>query len=230
MSDADAPQAAGAAAATPGRGQSRYAKGAAKRREILDTALRLIARQGYQASTLQQIADAVGLTKAGVLHYFDSREALLAEVLRERDDVALARFGQPGGDSLALLASEVTENQDTPGLVALYSRLVVDAAEPEHPAHEYIADRYRVTVEAMADAARERQAAGTLPADIDPLVFGRIATALSDGLQLQWAYDESIDMREAFDFVMEYFSTKQPTPPDTAQPPLPPRPTTGEVA
>lgn len=186
--------------------RTQYAKGAAKRREILDTALRLIAKQGYQGSTLQHIADAVGLTKAGVLHYFDSREALLAEVLRERDNLASARFDNPDGDSLDLLASAVTENETTPGLVSLYSRLVVDAAAPEHPAHDYIADRYRRTVDAMADAARERQAAGTLPASIDPLTWGRVATALSDGLQLQWAYDDSIDMRATFDVVMNYFA------------------------
>lgn len=186
--------------------KSQYAKGAAKRREILDTALHLIAEQGYQASTLQQIADAVGLTKAGVLHYFTSREALLAEVLRERDDLVRARFDEPAADSLDLLAHAVTENETTPGLVALYSRLVVDAAAPDHPAHEYIADRYIRTVAAMADAARERQAAGTLPASVDPLVFGRVATAISDGLQLQWAYDDSIDMREAFDAAMAFFA------------------------
>ena len=186
--------------------KSQYAKGAAKRRDILDTALQLIAKQGYQASTLQHIADAVGLTKAGVLHYFDSREALLAEVLRERDDLALARFGEPSGDSLDLLAAAVTENETTPGLVSLYSRIVVDAAAADHPAHEYIADRYARTVGAMTDAARQRQADGTLPASIDPVTFGRIATAISDGLQLQWAYDESIDMREAFDVVMAFFA------------------------
>jgi AcrR family transcriptional regulator len=191
-------------------GGTRYPKGAAKRREILDTALRLIARQGYRGSTLQEIADSVGLTKAGVLHYFDSREALLAEVLRERDELAIARFGEPGGDSLDLLASTVTENATTPGLVALYSRLVVDSAAPDHPAHDYIADRYERTVGAMSDAVRQRQAAGTLPAHLDPVVLGRVATAISDGLQLQWAYDETVDMRAAFDTVMGYLAAVHP--------------------
>jgi AcrR family transcriptional regulator len=200
MDDAEAPGTVDAAFPVP----SRYAKGAAKRREILDTALGLIAEQGYRASTLQEIADAVGLTKAGVLHYFDSREALLAEVLRERDDLAEAGFTMPDGDSLDLLASVVTDNETTPGLVALYSRLVVDAADPDHPAHDYIAARYRRTVGAMADAAKARQEAGTLPAGIDPEVLGRIATAISDGLQLQWAYDDTIDMRAIFDTAMAY--------------------------
>lgn len=186
----------------------RYPKGEAKRREILDIALRLIAEQGYRASTLQEIADAVGLTKAGVLHYFDSREALLVEVLRERDDVTIASFGEPTADSLDLLARAVSENASTPGLVSLYSRLVVDAASPAHPAHDYIADRYRRTVDAMTEAARQRQAEGTLSTRIDPLVLGRVATAISDGLQLQWSYDESIDMREAFDAVMSFFEPR----------------------
>ncbi|MWJ19451.1 TetR/AcrR family transcriptional regulator, partial [Clavibacter michiganensis subsp. michiganensis] len=44
-------------------GPRRYAKGAARRREILEAALALIAERGYSASSLQEIADAVGISK-----------------------------------------------------------------------------------------------------------------------------------------------------------------------
>ena len=189
-------------------GQRRYPKGEAKRREILDTALTLIADRGYRASTLQEIADAVGLTKAGVLHYFESREALLAAILSERDEAERAQFDASNGDALDLLSEAVTHNSTTPGLVALYSRLVVDSATPEHPAHDYISERYREIIAAMSAAARDRQKAGTLSDEIDPVVFGRIIAALSDGLQLQWSYDKTIDMREAFDAALSFFETR----------------------
>lgn len=187
----------------------RYPKGEAKRREILDTALTLIGDQGYRASTLQEIADAVGLTKAGVLHYFDSREALLTAILSERDEIERAHFDGATGDSLDLLSEAVTHNSTTPGLVALYSRLVADSVDPEHPAHDYITERYRTIIETMSDAARTRQAAGTLTAEIDPVIFGRIVAAISDGLQMQWSYDKTIDMREAFDAAMSIFEVRQ---------------------
>ena len=63
----------------------RYAKGEAKRQEILEVALALIAEHGFKKSTLREIGAAVGLSNAGVLHYFGSKEELFAEVLRLRD-------------------------------------------------------------------------------------------------------------------------------------------------
>jgi len=62
-----------------------YAKGVAKREEILQTALEIIARDGYSGATVKQIADAVGLSQNGLLHYFGSKDALFTEVLRQRD-------------------------------------------------------------------------------------------------------------------------------------------------
>jgi AcrR family transcriptional regulator len=52
------------------------------RQSVLDAAARLFARNGYADTSLAQIADEVGI-KAGSLYYhFDSKEALVYEVLR----------------------------------------------------------------------------------------------------------------------------------------------------
>ncbi|MGO4783530.1 TetR/AcrR family transcriptional regulator [Cryobacterium sp. W22_MBD10_FK3] len=181
----------------------RYAKGAAKRREILDAALAVVAEHGYRNSSLQEIADAVGLTKAGVLHYFDSREELMAEVVRERDTHDRASFGGIETDLLGTLSRTIEHNGTVPGLVQLYSRLVVDAEAPEHPAHEYVRERYALLVDTLAASVRERQRAGSVRADLDPIVVARAATALSDGLQLQWLHDRTVDMSGVFDAALE---------------------------
>src|SRR4051812_19943354 len=65
-----------------------YAKGKAKRAEILDVALEVIADDGYSAATVKNLADAVGLSQNGLLHYFGSKDALFAEILRRRDELA----------------------------------------------------------------------------------------------------------------------------------------------
>ncbi|HEY5230670.1 MAG TPA: helix-turn-helix domain-containing protein, partial [Galbitalea sp.] len=57
-------------------GKGSYAKGVAKREEILRTALEVFARQGYRGTSLRELADAVNLSQAGLLHYFDSKEEL----------------------------------------------------------------------------------------------------------------------------------------------------------
>ena len=51
-----------------------YAKGVAKREEILERALDVIATEGYDGASVKRIAEAVGLSQAGLLHYFDSKE------------------------------------------------------------------------------------------------------------------------------------------------------------
>jgi len=52
-----------------------------RRREILETAARLICAQGYKGTSLRDIAEACGLTKAGLYHYSRSKEHLLFEIM-----------------------------------------------------------------------------------------------------------------------------------------------------
>lgn len=57
---------------------------------IVLAATRLFAAQGFDATSVQQIADAVGVTKQAVLHHFSSKEqvraAVLAAILRHWRD------------------------------------------------------------------------------------------------------------------------------------------------
>jgi AcrR family transcriptional regulator len=52
---------------------------------ILDRAAALFARHGFEHTSLQAVADAVGLSKAGLLHHFPSKDALYAAVLQFGD-------------------------------------------------------------------------------------------------------------------------------------------------
>jgi AcrR family transcriptional regulator len=51
--------------------------------EILEHSTRLFAARGYDGTTLQDIADAIGITRPGLYHYISSKEELLAELVRE---------------------------------------------------------------------------------------------------------------------------------------------------
>src|SRR6478736_6791304 len=75
-----------------------YAKGVAKREEILERALDVIAAEGYRGASVKVLADAVGLSQAGLLHYFDSKEELFTEILRKRDELDLAQYGLAPGE------------------------------------------------------------------------------------------------------------------------------------
>ena len=52
---------------------------------ILDRAAALFARRGFEQTSVQAVADAVGLSKAGLLHHFPSKDALRAAVLAQAE-------------------------------------------------------------------------------------------------------------------------------------------------
>src|SRR5207302_4360457 len=68
------------------------AKGEDRKQRILDVAQRLLTRNGWRNTTLAQIAGEAGVTPAGLLHHFESKEQLLHAVLdiRDADDDANA--------------------------------------------------------------------------------------------------------------------------------------------
>jgi len=71
--------------ATPARGTStRAAQAERTRQQILETAQRLFAEQGYDATSLQMIADEMGLTKAAVYYHFPAKVDIRHAILMPR--------------------------------------------------------------------------------------------------------------------------------------------------
>lgn len=50
--------------------------------EVLDKAAALFAARGFSATSLQDVADQVGLSRTAIYHYFDSKDALLHDLVR----------------------------------------------------------------------------------------------------------------------------------------------------
>ena len=59
----------------------------AGRKAILERAAQLFCDHGYEATSMQQVAAACGLTKAGLYHHVESKEALLATIMDYGMDV-----------------------------------------------------------------------------------------------------------------------------------------------
>jgi AcrR family transcriptional regulator len=186
-----------------------YAKGVAKRDEILTTALDVIARHGYRNASIRELAAAVGLSQTGLLHYFDTKEQLFVEVLRKRDEVDAATFGAPidqdgaTPDIVEGMIRVVRHNVDVPGLVQLYAQFSTEAAEPGHPAREFFLQRYAAFREMVSSAIREKQSTGELSPSLDPDRIANLLLAASDGLQTQWMLDDSIDMADHIEYLWE---------------------------
>lgn len=69
--------------ADPPRPRGAYAKGIARRQEILDRAIEVFAERGADRTSLRAIAREVGVTHAALTHYFGSLEELLVAVYEE---------------------------------------------------------------------------------------------------------------------------------------------------
>ncbi|QKJ18362.1 TetR/AcrR family transcriptional regulator [Microbacterium hominis] len=184
-----------------------YKKGVAKRAEILDTAVEVIERNGYSNATVKELADAVGLSQNGLLHYFGSKDRLFLEILRHRDQQLTVQIGTDPHRIASDYRRRVLDATDAlaqaPGLLQLGLRLSVDASEPAHPAHVFFAQRYEASREISADALTELRAHGRVPASLDAERAATLLIAAMEGLQAQWSYDPSLDMTAHIAYLLD---------------------------
>jgi AcrR family transcriptional regulator len=185
-----------------------YAKGVAKREEILTAALDVIARHGYRRTSVRELADAVGLSQAGLLHYFASKEELFQEILRKRDEVDAAAFDGELEHPIEGFFAVIRHNSEVPGLVQLYAQVSTEAGDPEHPAHEFFVERYEQFRSLFARLVRDEQRAGNIDPDLDPERISNLFLAAADGLQTQWMLDPSIDMADHVAYLWHLVTSK----------------------
>jgi AcrR family transcriptional regulator len=103
------------------------------RQRILDAALELLAERGYEGTTLQQVADRVGLHKSSLFHHFRSKDELAREVyaglverLLKRLEPLLAEDPPRLETLLAALDAAVDHFAGEPAAARLLMRLMVD--------------------------------------------------------------------------------------------------------
>src|SRR4051812_39952134 len=105
--------------ATPG-----YAKGRAKRAEILAQATALFGEVGYRSASLREIAARCGISHPGLMHHFPSKELLLQAVLERRDQGDADWLGLDEGrgtSTLERLVALVRRNAERRGIVELFA-------------------------------------------------------------------------------------------------------------
>jgi AcrR family transcriptional regulator len=174
----------------------------AARERVLRSALRAIAANGYQGSSLAAIAADAGLTTAGLLHHFPSKEQLLVAVLAERDRLDGARFQLGGFRGLAALdrlIELVQHNTMVPGLVQAYTVLMGESVGEDHPARDWFRDRYPRRRANIAAAIRAGIDAGEIRPDLDCDAIAAEIIAMMDGLQVQWVLNpDQVDMARVF--------------------------------
>jgi len=171
-----------------------YAKGIARRQEILDRAIEVFAARGATGTSLRAIAQAIGVSHGALTHYFTSREQLLVEVYREAEARRPPADPDESLSPVRRMTKSAELNRSVPGLVQLYTTLVATALEDGHPeATTFITERFRDVRGRLTAQIERTQAEGLLRADLSPATVASLIIAASDGVQTQWLLDPSVD-------------------------------------
>lgn len=177
-----------------------------KRREILLAASEVFGKKGTSGATLEEIADKVGMTRAGLLHHFGSKKALLLAVIKFRDanDLeALKRSHMPkGADLFRHLIDTVRLNVSRPSIVRTFITLSSESVTDGNPGRNYFAKRYddlRGEIEdALIELAKEKKATINI-AQAEQASSAIIG--LMDGIQLQWLLEpQKVDLVESTEY------------------------------
>ena len=172
-----------------------YAPGIATREELVRAAHEVIVERGFYGMTVSAVAERAGLTRAGLIHHFPSKEHLLLAVMESRFQknsewfIAQLRLQDVLDVMVELLQRQVQQAEPATLLVVLSAASI----DSEHPAHDWYQERYGRLRKALACQVDKCQKLGTIRDDIDASVIGVELLAMSEGLLLQWLHD-----RDAF--------------------------------
>ncbi len=143
-----------------------------RRRQILDAAIRVFARQGFHSTRVADIADEAGVAYGLVYHYFKSKDEVLNELFSERWSLLLAaieeadREGNAPRAKLEAVAGFIVDSyRHDPELMKVIIVEVTRAANSFGRTH--LAE-IRRAYDSIAKIVAEGQEAGDFRRDIDP--------------------------------------------------------------
>lgn len=205
------PEESPAPAAPPviGRAGS-YSKGVARRQEILERAIEVFRDRGADGTSLRRIATAIGVSHAALLHYFDSREQLLVAVYEYAESKRdTAKMYGDSISALEVLVKAAMINVGVPGMVELYTTLVASSLATEgSPANEFFSARFARIRAELTERLQSEQTEGRIRDDVDPSDMAALIIAASDGLQIQWLLEPSIELERTLETFAVLFAPR----------------------
>lgn len=189
-----------------------------RRSEIARRSIGVFARKGFQASTIQDIADAAGIGKGTIYHYFRTKEEILravsSEIFLEVErslGAALLRLDEPEERLVALIqeSMNLTEEQENLYIIAMELWLLNLRSERYSEVIQVIKDLQndmRVMVGRMIDFAKLK---GIFATDIDSDAMAVYLTTSFDGVVFHYMLDKkSFDLkhvtREFIRFILRH--------------------------
>jgi TetR/AcrR family fatty acid metabolism transcriptional regulator len=181
-----------------------------KRRQILDAAVRVFARQGFHSTRVSDIADEAGVAYGLVYHYFTSKDEVLNDLFSERWSLLLTaidesdRSAASPRDKLEAVAAFIVDSyRHDPELMKVIIVEVTRAANSFGRTHlPEISSAYASIAKIVADG----QKAGAFRGDIDPQFASMAFYGAIEQLLSGWIFElipaSDADYEEAKELVV----------------------------
>lgn len=150
-----------------------------RHQQILTVAAALFARKGVAATTVREIADEVGILSGSLYHHFDSKEAMVDEILapylsdlREAYKLVLSQPAGPRSKLRDLVVASLQVADAHPHATELYQSDVNYLSQFERFGYLSVAaaEARSAWLDVISDGARQ----GVFRADVDPGIIYRL--------------------------------------------------------
>lgn len=176
-----------------------------KRAEIAQKAIEVLAKRGFRATTIQDIADAAGLGKGTIYHYFKTKEEILwavsEQMFRETErslGAALLRINEPMDKLVALIEEALHITEDLEHLFIIYSELWLITVRGESTG-DFVQILKRLQNDMknlVAGLINEGKKQGFWPEDIDVEALAGYLASSFDGVFAHYMIDkENFDIK-----------------------------------
>jgi AcrR family transcriptional regulator len=182
-----------------------------KPERILSAARRLLAERGHAAVTISEIAREAGVSRGLLHYYFESKEHILAQVVRQNVEQSIEETSGLLREAVSrdeLIRQFLRAYQEAVGRgtgYALYFEAFVQGRVHETVRAE-LADLFQARRDSLADALRAAEERGHVKLAGEPRGVASLILALGDGVALQYLADPEMPILEAGQAVMPLIS------------------------
>ncbi|MBT8452097.1 MAG: TetR/AcrR family transcriptional regulator [Deltaproteobacteria bacterium] len=168
-----------------------YAKSAVSSQQIVDAAIRVLARQGYAKTSLLDIAKEAGMSKGALHYHYPTKEALIHTVLETACNAVQARTMQawsPSDNPFAALRKSLEELWATRAERSDEALVVADLLAlslSDESLRPKLAEFYELGAQQIRAYLEQNLMSLGLEPRISPDILPRIVIGLLDGLVMQ---------------------------------------------
>lgn len=178
--------------------------------EVLDRAMDVFCRHGYDGTTMAELTAAMGVTAPSIYAAFDSKRGLFEAVLDRYTDgqqahrawVLAAPTAREVAERLLYRAADQLPNLGgPPGCLLVQGGLATGAGNADIPSA--LARRRQANELTLRDRFEQARASGDLPPKADPATLASFVATVFDGLSVRAAGDATVEeLRKIVDQAM----------------------------